>query len=332
MLWPNSRQNIKSRRNEEQLESTTAKLQDLSSEHASQTAISESLREKLSKADSEVSMLKSQVANLIEKVSTLETKRIEDEKAHQRELESLRGTPETSYYQLRADSPAMSTHKRRDSLAKKHSPRNSKRYLGLDVTGFVAERPVSRRSSTQPFGVTEFRSPSRQDSSTMVPQFSVNGTVPETPSIIESQADDGFFSGAHTPTSPERTVADMVSASTSAAGPSVQLVERMSATVRRLESEKAASRDEMARLATQRDEARDQIVNLLREVEEARSTQDQIQALEADKAALEEKLNASLELLGEKSETVEELRNDVQDLKSMYRELVESKVGGASPG
>ena len=161
----------------------------------------------------------------------------------------------------------------------------------------------------------------------MLPQFAVNGQIPETPSIVESQADDGFFSGGHSPNSPEHTLADMISASTAAAGPSVQLVERMSAAVRRLESEKAASKDEIARLATQRDEARDQIVELMREVQDGRGTQGRLKVLETEKEELEKRLDASLELLGEKSEKVEELRNDVQDLKTMYRELVESKVG-----
>ena len=161
----------------------------------------------------------------------------------------------------------------------------------------------------------------------MLPHFVVNGQIPETSPIVESQADDGFFSGGRSPNSPEHTVADRISTSTAAAGPSVQLVERMSAAVRRLESEKAASKDETARLATQRDEARDQIVNLMREVEDGKRTQDHLKTLETEKNDLERRLDASLELLGEKSEKVEELRNDVQDLKIMYRELVESKVG-----
>ncbi len=40
--------------------------------------------------------------------------------------------------------------------------------------------------------------------------------------------------------------------------------------------------------------------------------------------ALRERYEAALEMLGEKSEEVEELRNDVLDLKKIYRELVET--------
>lgn len=148
----------------------------------------------------------------------------------------------------------------------------------------------------------------------------MNG-VPETPSVADR--DEDFFSGLQTPGTPERTINDLVSASTAAAGPSVQLVERMSAAVRRLESEKAAHRDELSRLATQRDEARDQVVNLMKEIEEKRGWESRVGALEKELKGVQERYLTTLEMLGEKSEKVEELKADVQDVKAMYRELVE---------
>ena len=189
------------------------------------------------------------------------------------------------------------------------------------------ERPVSRRSSTQPLyslqTSSEFpiqRPTSRHDSLGTGPQLSVNG-VPETPSIADR--DEDFFSGVQTPATPERTINELVSVSTAAAGPSVQLVERMSAAVRRLESEKAAHRDELSRLATQRDEARDQVVNLMKEVEGKRGWESRVAALEKELKEVQERYLTTLEMLGEKSERVEELKADVQDVKAMYRELVE---------
>ncbi len=189
------------------------------------------------------------------------------------------------------------------------------------------ERPVSRRSSTQPLHSlqtsSEFpiqRPTSRHDSLGTGPQLSVNG-VPETPSIADR--DEDFFSGVQTPATPERTINELVSVSTAAAGPSVQLVERMSAAVRRLESEKAAHRDELSRLATQRDEARDQVVNLMKEVEGKRGWESRVGALEKELKQVQERYLTTLEMLGEKSERVEELKADVQDVKAMYRELVE---------
>jgi chromosome segregation ATPase len=118
----------------------------------------------------------------------------------------------------------------------------------------------------------------------------------------------------------------MVSVSTVAAGPSVQLVERMSAQIRRLESEKVAAREELARISNQRDEARAELVAMMREVEQGRQAKDKVGELERQVRDVNERYETTLELLGEKSELVEELRADVQDVKAMYRDLVERTV------
>ncbi|RDA82346.1 hypothetical protein CP532_1240, partial [Ophiocordyceps camponoti-leonardi (nom. inval.)] len=128
------------------------------------------------------------------------------------------------------------------------------------------------------------------------------------------------------PSSPRNLAHDMISASTVAAGPSVQLVERMSAAIRRLEAEKVAAKEEMARVCNQRDEARADMVTIIKELEEAKAAAKRVPKLEADVASLDSRYQTTLEMLGEKSELVEELRADVQDVKAMYRELVERTV------
>ncbi|RCI11820.1 hypothetical protein L249_7375 [Ophiocordyceps polyrhachis-furcata BCC 54312] len=128
------------------------------------------------------------------------------------------------------------------------------------------------------------------------------------------------------PSSPRHLAHDMISASTVAAGPSVQLVERMSAAIRRLEAEKVAAKEEMARVCNQRDEARADMVTIIKELEEAKTAAKRVPQLEADVASLDSRYQTTLEMLGEKSELVEELRADVQDVKAMYRELVERTV------
>jgi chromosome segregation ATPase len=144
--------------------------------------------------------------------------------------------------------------------------------------------------------------------------------MPPTPSI-EIDDQEPF------PDSPDRTINDLVSTSTSA-GPTVQLVERMSAAVRRLESEKAGFKDEISRLSSQRDSARDEVVTLMREVEEKRGTESKVGELGGELETLKGRYEASLEMLGEREEEVEELRADVKELKRLYRELVEEKMGG----
>lgn len=100
----------------------------------------------------------------------------------------------------------------------------------------------------------------------------------------------------------------------------------MSAAVRRLESEKADLKDELARLVAQRDESREQVVELMKEVEQKRWMEGRVKKLEKEVKSVGERYETTLEMLGERSERVEELTQDVGDLKAMYRELVEKTM------
>ena len=145
-----------------------------------------------------------------------------------------------------------------------------------------------------------------------------------TPSTNPVDKEDAF--DIETTSSPQQIVQDMVSVSTVAAGPSVQLVERMSAAIRRLETEKVATKEELARISKQRDEARAEIVALMREAESGKSALQKVADLEAQVAEVNGRYETTLELLGEKSELVEELKSDVEDVKAMYRDLVERTI------
>ncbi|KAJ4860171.1 TATA element modulatory factor 1 TATA binding domain-containing protein [Trichoderma breve] len=142
------------------------------------------------------------------------------------------------------------------------------------------------------------------------------------PSVMERE--NGISDTA--PSSPRNLAQDMISVSTVAAGPSVQLVERMSAAIRRLEAERVAAKEEMARVCSQRDEARGDMVALMKELEDAKAASARVPELEKEVADLDTRYQTTLELLGEKSELVDELRADVDDVKTMYRELIERTV------
>lgn len=149
--------------------------------------------------------------------------------------------------------------------------------------------------------------------------------LPAAPSIHPLERNDASDS-IETSSSPQQIAQDMVSASTVAAGPSVQLVEKLSAAIRRLETEKVAAKEEVARISAQRDEARAEMVSLMREAEKGRLAAEEVAKLEAQVAEVNERYETTLELLGEKSELVEELRADVDDVKAMYRDLVERTI------
>jgi chromosome segregation ATPase len=218
-----------------------------------------------------------------------------------------------------------------------HDPKRPSGRLGLNDLSALQihlpeHRPSSRRSSGFPTpGLSSSRyvgTPDRDASPSLSRQESMlnfdHANMPPTPSI---EVDADLYGDNEAP-SPHRTINDLVSTSTAGAGPSVQLVERMSAAVRRLESEKATYKDELARLSAQRDDARNEIVVLMREVEGKRTDESRITAAEKELAEVKGRYEACLEMVGEKEEEVEELKQDVQELKRIYRELVEEKVGG----
>jgi TATA element modulatory factor len=149
--------------------------------------------------------------------------------------------------------------------------------------------------------------------------------------------------------SPRNTIVDAVSvsASTTTAGPSVNIMERMSAAVRRLESDLVAKKEELTRTLKQRDEAREECVNLMSEVEEKRKFQMQVGDWQRKYDELDNRCtptplpfcfggmrvnlgryNEALVLLGEKSERVEELQLDIVDLKEGYQHALQRLVEG----
>lgn len=248
----------------------------------------------------------------------MEDQRVNSERELQRKLDEERAKWTASLHIQRTESPGTSVRKTLSNG------------VGWDLNHLMSpvqyERGSSRRPSVMPF---DSNTPPRQQSTASFRGFA-NGSIAETPSVVTSMDPDDYF--ANVPATPLSAshlshrggVHDLVSTSTVGAGPSVQLVERMSANVRRLESEKAASKDELSRITGQRDEARQEVVNLMREVEQKRSIEDRLKALETEHAEVSQRHRTTLELLGEKSEQVEELKADIVDVKQMYRQLADT--------
>lgn len=277
------------------------------------------LEQRLKKGDDNLQAAQNDLARQQEISDQAWTQRLEEERAKWRE-QSLPPTPYIS--QSRTASPAESNRK---------SP-------GLGLNTYLAERSTGYRSPAFPFQSPDIGTP-RQNSFPSLQAITTsppgpNGTsnpIPEPPTIHAFEPDETYSGSARPATpsaanNPSRGINDIISVSTIGAGPSVQLVERMSATVRRLESERAASKDELARLSSQRDEAREEVVALMREIEEKRISDQRVQELEEEVEGLDQRYQTTLEMLGEKSEQVEELKADITDLKKIYRELVDSTM------
>jgi len=262
-----------------------------------------------------------------EQQASKRTTQLEDDLSKlKKELEDQRLRAEKDFVRRIEDERVKWMASMSQSASRIDSPAASMRKSGVFLDSLMSpqERPTSRRSSHQPFH--DYNLHSRMNSSTSI---RANGVAPQTPSIHVPDDQDDFF--ANVPATPasaidsgRAAINDVISASTAGAGPSVQLVERLSTNVRRLESEKAASKDELARLSSQRDEARQEVVNLMREIESKRSAEERLSELEGKHSALSEQYDRTLELLGEKAELVEELKADIVDVKAMYRQLADT--------
>ncbi|KAJ5587653.1 uncharacterized protein N7459_003418 [Penicillium hispanicum] len=313
--------NLKAKKLEEDVEAAKEAEQDLDVKLEERMQELQRAQQKLQKTSDELSALRKDLAEQRKVSDATWAQKLEEERAKWREQVN-------NLQQSRGVSPVPST----------------RRSSNLDAipSGFLDYRPASRRSSTLPSASPDIGTPPRQNSypasitqGTLSPP-PINTTTPsmimETPSITFEP--DEFFSGTPaTPSayggpqaSPSRGINDIISESTVGAGPSVQLVERMSATVRRLESERAGSKDELTRVTTQRDEARQQVVDLMRELEEKKLSDTRVQELDEKLSDLDKRYQTTLEMLGEKSEQVEELQADIADLKKIYRELVDSTM------
>ncbi|TKA75202.1 hypothetical protein B0A49_02400, partial [Cryomyces minteri] len=329
--------NTKSRRLEEELEGIKEQLQSAEKDVETQRAEVRKLQQQVEQSQAALSTERADF-NRERRVWQADfQQRLEEEQLKwRRESSTHIGDPNMHY--LRTESPTTLAHRKQSSVDPLtiHTRRSMNRTTSHDHSNHPLDRPVSRRTSIYPRtpgtpGTPEAETPDRQSSTTSLTQLISNNrhhsyanpnNIPPTPSVHTVDADDPFENRS----SPERTINDVVSASTAAAGPSVQLVERMSAAVRRLESEKAASRDETARLLAQRDEARAEVVALMKDADEAKAAKDRAQELEQSIDELNTKYDASLEMLGEREELVEELKADVADLKKIYRELVDSTM------
>lgn len=327
--------NSKSRKLEEELDSSSDQARALEHEVAEQKTQMSKLQSRLTQVEKE---LQSATATFEQQKKIWEAElvqKIEDEKTKWRLEAATAATqspisgpgdnhshyltpqtpslPGTMFSRKHSGDQAMGLHSRR-GIARNVS---SELLLSLDAQQPPSSmRRMGSSQRTPGFPMT----PQRQDSSSTTNGNGLTGSHPAPPSI--HTVDDSADAFDRT-SSPHRTVADMISVSTVGAGPSVQLVERMSAAVRRLESEKAVSKEEMARLAAQRDEAREEVVALMREVDEKRGQSKLVEKLQRDLQEVNTRYEATLEALGEKSEQVEELQNDVDDLKKIYKDLVE---------
>lgn len=327
----NHPQALRARRQEEELEDAKTQIPTIQEDVKAHQSQIESLTKRAEEAEAALAEAKAELEK--QKTAAAEATANATREQQDRQGPWIDQAP-SSYYRpgSRPESPSASMPSRSfstellgfgtlSSKFRKHSAPSSN---GDPIERYVSRRPSVQPPSSRPSIYTE-------RSTTLPPILSPTIEALSTaPSVHPLERNDPFDSGGGDTmpmsSSPKQMAQDMVSVSTVAAGPSVQLVEKLSAAVRRLEGEKVAAREELARISAQRDEARAEMVALMREVERGRVAGEEVARLRGEVAEVNERYETTLELLGEKSEMVEELRADVQDVKAMYRDLVERTI------
>lgn len=107
---------------------------------------------------------------------------------------------------------------------------------------------------------------------------------------------------------------------------SAHLVNKLSTELKRLEGELSASKELYNNLLKEKTKANDEILRLLEENDKFSEVNKQKDELLKRVEQMQRKLETSLQLLGEKTEQVEELENDVSDLKEMMHQQVQQMV------
>jgi hypothetical protein len=297
----------KTRRAEDELEASSEQISTLNSDLRTCRDELASLRKAFEQADAALADAKADQDHQRRIWESEFASRLEDEKARWQQQ------------QQRQNSSTSSSHRKFSSHVDPRRP-SSSRIGGLNVTDLSAlqvhlpeHRPTSSSRRSSGFPTPNLPTPGTPNREMSSPSLSrqesllnfTSASLPPTPSIEvpEDDADMGrsqTYTETHSPHRGSSTINDLVSTSTAGAGPSVQLVERMSAAVRRLESEKAAHKDELARLSTQRDEARNEIVGLMREVERKRKGEGEVDGLRKELEGLRKRYEACLQIVGEK--------------------------------
>ncbi|KAG9529634.1 hypothetical protein KCU93_g3276, partial [Aureobasidium melanogenum] len=329
----------KAKRLEEQLEEMTEESELLTSQLQASKTEMKKLQARLETAETSLNEARADLDRQKQTFESELSQKLEEERTRQLSQGLGIASPSNGAMASRTESPT--SYFRRQPSQDPYGSVQSRRGLSRipsqeQTTNLLIDRSVSRRPSTLTPGLIPSRTPmtpdfpspsvSRQGSMFSLAQLinGGNGAAPQTPSIHTNDvdADDNFDNRS----SPQRTINDVISASTVHTGPSVQLVQHMSSKIQRLEAEKSAHKDELARLVTQRDEARDEVVSMMREIETKRSVDGKTDKLEQELGQVKQRYEACLEMLGEKEEEVEELKSDLVEVKKMYRELVDRNM------
>ncbi|KAI8351551.1 TATA element modulatory factor 1 TATA binding-domain-containing protein [Blakeslea trispora] len=132
----------------------------------------------------------------------------------------------------------------------------------------------------------------------------------------EQQIEDMPLQHRRTPSISSRSSFD------SSSTPTNVLVERLQSTIRQLENQLNFYQAQLSSSSQSRDELSEEVLSLTQELDQLRKQVRQTRDLQERYQQLDSRYQTLLELLGERTEQVEELKADLADVKEMYKSQV----------
>ncbi|KAF9210705.1 hypothetical protein BGZ59_009073 [Podila verticillata] len=167
-------------------------------------------------------------------------------------------------------------------------------------------------------------------SSPSLPGASVKASQDGNNAVLDSLASpisvDGMpslsrTSSSHTVSGVSGSVGLLALGPSSGTGPAVA-IERLNTMVRQLEGQVTFLTEQVRTANKNKDELSDELVKVTMELEELQSLAAKVPGLEQELLLLQERHKAALEMLGERTEEVQELRADIVDVKEAYRDQI----------
>lgn len=153
--------------------------------------------------------------------------------------------------------------------------------------------------------------------------------VPPSPSASSELSQDELPEASphrtHVRQSSSNSVIDGISRGIMGAG--TAMVERLQAQVKQKDGEIELLQDEISSLQKTRDSLAEELTSLTSKLEIVEQESKRLADLRMRHAELEQRHNAVLQMYGEKAEQCEELRMDLEDVKSMYKTQIQELLG-----
>ncbi|KAK3838569.1 MAG: hypothetical protein JOS17DRAFT_296986 [Linnemannia elongata] len=152
----------------------------------------------------------------------------------------------------------------------------------------------------------------------MTSPTSLDGMAPSLSRSSSSHTMAGIGAGQGTPT---MGLMGLGGSGGSSAGQAVAM-ERLNTMVRQLEGQVTFLSEQVRSANRNKDELSDELVKVTMELEELQDAAAKVPNLEQELTLLKDRHRAALEMLGEKTEEVQELRADILDVKEAYRDQI----------